>query len=300
MGVVRGDRVAESRKLNTVSIEAQDFYQAVISTCPDDFGRFRLEHFSVAHALYKRRRPTMRMFSRVARLLEELTDAGLWQAWECDEVSFAEVTNWEARGNQYHRTPEPPFSNHTHNPTCIHTAMYQARQWTPELVPRLRDELRRFKAKQPAEFSQKRGSIESTYVSEGPAEGPLSSSPSVVRGDLRDRNTAIIVSDEGLGSYVAEILELYTSLPGTRDRPTRADREAAKALYRSGVPLAAVRAGLVIATARRQLRRRDEPLDPVGSLRYYRDAIEEARASQPGEGYVAHLRARIDQQHKPP
>lgn len=107
-------------------------------------------------------------------------------------------------------------------------------------------------------------------------------------------------ADDGSGAYVAAVLDLYCRLPGTRAGPTRADRRIAAELHRKGVPLEAAREGLLLATARRELRTHEEPLPPIGSLAYFLDAIEEARASPPESGYLDHLAARIEPLMKAP
>lgn len=100
--------------------------------------------------------------------------------------------------------------------------------------------------------------------------------------------------DEGSGAhYVTAVLELYCQLPGTREKPTTADRKTAAGLYLDGYPIDCVRAGLLTATARRELRNREQPLPPIGSLAYFLDAIKEARASPPEPGYVEHLAGKI-------
>lgn len=92
---------------------------------------------------------------------------------------------------------------------------------------------------------------------------------------------------------MAEVLRMYTRLPGTRDRPSRSDRETARELHRRGVSLEHVRTGLVLATARRGLRQREEPLPTIGSLTYFLDAIEEAREVPADSGYTEHLCKRL-------
>ena len=56
-------------------------------------------------------------------------DAPLWQTWHVDGVTFAEFHNFEATGNQYHRTPEPPWSKHEHNGRCAKVAIARMREW---------------------------------------------------------------------------------------------------------------------------------------------------------------------------
>lgn len=134
MGIVRGDRVGESQRLNRRPVEAQDFYAALVASVPDDFGRFRLSASHVSLRMYPRREPSPGLLKRVNRLLGQLgqgvdEDGGLWASWEVDGVTFAELRNWKASGNRYHRTPEPPDSAHEHQGACLSTAIHRAREW---------------------------------------------------------------------------------------------------------------------------------------------------------------------------
>jgi len=129
MPVVRGDRIGESQKLNRCSVQAQDFYALFVSAVPDDFGRYRHSAAHVALALYPRREPTPGLLRRVGRLLTELEREGLVRTWTLDDVVFGEVTGFTSCGNLYHRTPEPPWSNHTHTWRCGTTALARLREW---------------------------------------------------------------------------------------------------------------------------------------------------------------------------
>lgn len=137
MGVVKGDRIGESQRINRCSIEAQEFYALLLSKAPDDFGRFRMSAMSVANALYPRREPTRALFRRVERLLNELAggDEPLLYVWETDGVKFAQFYKFQPRGNRLHRTPEPPAgpasaaSSHTHTAACASSARNQAAAW---------------------------------------------------------------------------------------------------------------------------------------------------------------------------
>lgn len=131
MAIVKGDRIGESRRLNSRSIDAQTFYAHMVSVVPDDFGRFRLSAAHIFVRMYPRREPTPRDLKRVERMLSELGggDAPLWKTWHVDGVTFAEFHNFEATGNQYHRTPEPPWSKHEHNGRCAKVAIARMREW---------------------------------------------------------------------------------------------------------------------------------------------------------------------------
>ena len=139
MAIVRGDRIGESRRLNTVSVEAQTFYAAFIASVPDDFGRFRVSPSHVAFRMYPRREPTRAILGMVGRLMAELEAAGLWQAWAVDGVAFAQMAGWKPTGNLYHRTPEPPGTSHVHTGRCATTAVARADEWNQhEEAERLR------------------------------------------------------------------------------------------------------------------------------------------------------------------
>ena len=134
MPVVRGDRIGESHRLNLRTVEAQDFYCALVAAVPDDFGRFRLSAPHVSLRMYPRREPTAALLRRVSRLLDQLGtgELPLWQSWEADGVRFAELHAFRPTGNRYHRTPEPPGSNHAHQGACLSTAIHRAREWAQD------------------------------------------------------------------------------------------------------------------------------------------------------------------------
>lgn len=137
MALVKGDRIGESQRLNRCSVQAQDFYAAMIAAeVPDDFGRFRDSTQHVWIRMYPRREPTAAGLRRVKKLMSELAAAGLWRTWDVDGVGFAELYNHPTRGNMYHRTPEPPASfyqlpkvPHKHSKRCANTALARAKEW---------------------------------------------------------------------------------------------------------------------------------------------------------------------------
>jgi hypothetical protein len=129
MGVVRGDRIAESQKLNRCSVDAQDFYGRFVDLVPDDFGRFRRTVAHVFVRMYPRREPTPAALRRVGHLMAELEREGLWAPWEVDGVTFAQLTNYTPTGNRWHRTPEPPGTFHVHQGACLPTAIHRAKEW---------------------------------------------------------------------------------------------------------------------------------------------------------------------------
>lgn len=92
-------------------------------------------------------------------------------------------------------------------------------------------------------------------------------------------------SDED--SYVTAVLDLYRRVPGARDRPTKADRKLAQEWCRKSVALTQVHAGIRIATAHREGRAREVPLEPINSLAYFRDEVEAAATYDPE--YLEHM-----------
>jgi hypothetical protein len=92
--------------------------------------------------------------------------------------------------------------------------------------------------------------------------------------------------------YLEAVLETYSSLPGTPDRPSRQDRRLARDLCRRGVPLRVVRTALLLAAARRTFRS-GPPLPPVRTLHYFLPAIEEVIEQPPEPGYADYLAAKL-------
>jgi len=92
--------------------------------------------------------------------------------------------------------------------------------------------------------------------------------------------------------YVDATLAIYVSLPDTPLRASRRDRQLARQLCRRPVPLRAVRAALVLASARRTLRS-GSPLPPVRTLHYFLPAIDEVLHFPPEPRYLAYLEAKL-------
>jgi hypothetical protein len=92
--------------------------------------------------------------------------------------------------------------------------------------------------------------------------------------------------------YLEAVLEAYSSLPDTPDRPSRQDRRLARDLCHRGVPLRSVRAALLLAAARRTFRS-GQPLPPVRTLHYFLPAIEEVLEQPPEPGYTEYLAAKL-------
>jgi hypothetical protein len=95
-------------------------------------------------------------------------------------------------------------------------------------------------------------------------------------------------------AYVQAVLKEYVWLPGTPPRASRQDRRLAGALCEQAVPLAVVRAALLLAAARRTLRSAGLcPLPPIRTLHYFLPVIEEVLATPPDPGYVEYLAGKL-------
>jgi hypothetical protein len=86
----------------------------------------------------------------------------------------------------------------------------------------------------------------------------------------------------------------YVWLPGTPHKTSRQDRRLASSLFEQAVPLAVVRAALLLAAARRSLRSPHlSPLPPIRTLHYFLPVIEEVLATPPDPGYVDYLAGKL-------
>jgi hypothetical protein len=95
-------------------------------------------------------------------------------------------------------------------------------------------------------------------------------------------------------AYIQAVLKEYVWLPGTPHKASRQDRRLASSLYQQAVPLAVVRAALLLAAARRALRSPHLcPLPPIRTLHYFLPAIEEVLATPPDPGYIEYLTAKL-------
>lgn len=104
-----------------------------------------------------------------------------------------------------------------------------------------------------------------------------------------------MTSDPSAARYVADLLRLYSDLPGGTRRIRPDDRRLARHLHESGVPLHIARAALMLATVRRTYRpASDPPLSQIRSLHYFRPVIEELIALVPDPGWLAHLARHFD------
>jgi hypothetical protein len=92
--------------------------------------------------------------------------------------------------------------------------------------------------------------------------------------------------------YLEAVLETYSSLPGTPERPSRQDRRLARQLCHRGVPLRIIRTAFLLAIARRTFRS-GPPLPPVRTLHYFLPAIDEVLATSPDPSYLEYLAAKL-------
>jgi hypothetical protein len=104
----------------------------------------------------------------------------------------------------------------------------------------------------------------------------------------------VIAAKPTASAYVHAVLSLYVQLPGTRSTPSRQDHRLAAALYERGIPLAVVRAALMLAAARRTLRSpQAAALPPIGCLHYFLPVIGEVQQLPPDPAYIDYLAAKL-------
>jgi hypothetical protein len=83
-------------------------------------------------------------------------------------------------------------------------------------------------------------------------------------------------------------------LPGTPTRASRHDRRLVETLHERGVPLAVVRAALLLGAARRSFRSEQAPaLPPIRTLHYFVPIIEELLEQPVASGYLEYLEQRL-------
>ncbi len=94
--------------------------------------------------------------------------------------------------------------------------------------------------------------------------------------------------------YVEKLLDLYLGLPETPSRVSRDDRWLAQELREQQTPLETVEAAFLLATARRSFRDPAlPPLQPIRSLHYFLQVIQEVLASGVSSDYVSYLRRKL-------
>lgn len=97
-------------------------------------------------------------------------------------------------------------------------------------------------------------------------------------------------------SYLAAAIRLYLDLPGAPRRASRADFSVAATLHARGVRLDTLAHALRLATLRRTLRcPHDPPLEPVGSLAYYRRVLDHLTPDALDPGYVDYVHHKYQQ-----
>jgi len=95
-------------------------------------------------------------------------------------------------------------------------------------------------------------------------------------------------------AYVNAVAANFVRLPGTPLRASRRDCRLAAALHDRGVPLRAIWAAFVIATARWAIRGPTQrTLEQIRTLYYFVPAIEEVLATSPETDYVRYLALRL-------
>jgi hypothetical protein len=102
--------------------------------------------------------------------------------------------------------------------------------------------------------------------------------------------------DSGIGqeAYIRQVLEVYRRTPGTMGTIRRADRLVAAQLYQRGLAIQVIENALVLAAARRLIRRADlPPLGTIRSLAYFLPVIEEVLESRVSPDYFAYLRHKL-------
>ena len=97
----------------------------------------------------------------------------------------------------------------------------------------------------------------------------------------------------GASAFSKTILSLYLDLPDTPNRVSAFDRRVAQQLHSRRVPLSAIEAALLLASARRRFRSpAPTPLTPIRSLAYFLPVIDEVLRRPLPPAYVDYLRAK--------
>jgi hypothetical protein len=103
--------------------------------------------------------------------------------------------------------------------------------------------------------------------------------------------------DDGYGQeeYTRQVLEAYRKTPGTIGTVRRADRMLAAQLYQRGLSVRVIENALVLAAARRLIRRAEAPpLGTIRSLAYFLPVIEEVLELRVSPDYFQYLRHKLD------
>ena len=96
-------------------------------------------------------------------------------------------------------------------------------------------------------------------------------------------------------AFAAAVLGAYANLPGTPLRPSPTDQAVARKLFRDAVPLPIIESALLLGSLRRLHRSQDlSPLPTIRSLAYFLPVIEELQLQPLPDGYLQHLRLKLD------
>ena len=96
--------------------------------------------------------------------------------------------------------------------------------------------------------------------------------------------------------YIRAVLEAYRKTPGTTGTVRRPDRMVAAQLYERGVSLTVIENALVLAAARRLIRRPDAtPLGTIRSPAYFLPVIEEVLDLRIHPDYFRYVRHKLRQ-----
>jgi hypothetical protein len=134
--IVRGDRLAESERVNRLRLDHAGMWALVLSNprLVDDFGLLRWDAAFVVTALFPRRTPApLRAVRSFMKAVEEL---GLVATFEVERVRFAEVWAWsstEPAKRRWHRSPLPPWRKHESTAVCAKSGARLAVTWKQEL-----------------------------------------------------------------------------------------------------------------------------------------------------------------------
>ena len=91
--------------------------------------------------------------------------------------------------------------------------------------------------------------------------------------------------------YLQQVIESYLDSPDTPENARRRDWAIATAFYKQSVAPATLAHAIRLATLRRHRRDPDlEPLEPIGSLAYFRPLIEQLHQTPHDPGYVEYVR----------
>lgn len=94
--------------------------------------------------------------------------------------------------------------------------------------------------------------------------------------------------------FVAQVLNLYLSLPQTPARTSRIDRQLAAQWYTQKLNWEVLEGAMLLAAARRSLRDPElPPLPPIRSLHYFVPLLEEVLATPLAPEYVQYLRGKL-------